>query len=176
MSCYCRKSGIMKWNTIMIMLIGMLFVITTLNGQQAAVSQDTTGTSSTTAQSTPSTPSPNKAVIYVYREGSIVGAANYPILYVNDVFLAKLHNSNYATCEMEPGTAVFSYLPRQREPFDPLGTLKLLKKSTILTIQLEAGKTYYFKWSYGGFTDHLLKLVDAERGSKEMSKLHLAKD
>jgi hypothetical protein len=150
--------------------------ISAANAQQQTVSQDT---SSSTAQPTLSSQPAGKALIYVYRPGSTVGAANHPRLFVNDEFLADLHSSDYASREVLPGTVVFSFLPKSTVDITLYQTLSnnLKKKKTeVLRIEVEAGKTYYLKWSYGGFGGlHPLKLVDAATGAKGMTGLHLAK-
>jgi len=49
------------------------------------------------------------------------------------------------------------------------------KKKDVLQADVEAGRAYYFKWSYGGFGGfHPLKPVDATTGAKEITTLHPA--
>lgn len=49
-----------------------------------------------------------RASIYVYREGSMVGAAGHPFIFVNDHFLAALRNSNVAKTDVVPGAVYVS--------------------------------------------------------------------
>ena len=124
-------------------------------------------------QFTTSTPPPSgKALVYVYRKGSMVGAAGYSRIYVNDDFLAALHNAGYAPREVPQGTVVFTTLPRVAWPFLTLAAMTNFQKKQHerLRIEVEAGKTYYIKWSIGD----KMKLVDPTTGAKEMNGLHLA--
>ena len=109
----------------------------------------------------------------------MVGAANHPRLFVNDVFVGDLHVSNYISREVPSGTVVFSFLPKSTVDLTLYQTLAnnlAKKKKDVLQLDVEAGKTYYFKWSYGGFGGfHPLKPVDATTGAREMTKLHPAK-
>jgi hypothetical protein len=154
-----------------VLLIGMVAAISAA-GAQPAASQDTPGT----GQSAASPPSADKARIYVYRAGSMVGAVGYDILFVNDEHLAALHNSNYAQCDIPPGTVVFSGIARVKKT--PIAVdLQLItnhKKTARERFRMvvEPGKTYYVRWSVGG----KMKLVDTDKGAKEMSGLHPAKD
>ena len=56
--------------------------------------------------SPPPAPLAAKAFIYVYRQGSMLGAATHPLVFVNDVFLTVLKNSNYGEREVPPGTSI----------------------------------------------------------------------
>lgn len=106
----------------------------------------------------------------------MVGAIGYDILFVNNEHLAALRNSNYAQCDVPPGTVVFAGIPRVKKT--PIAVdLQLLtnfKKTAKERFRMvaEPGKTYYVRWSVGG----KMKLVDTDQGAKEMSGLHLAKD
>jgi hypothetical protein len=44
-----------------------------------------------------------------------------------------------------------------------------------IEIEVEAGKTYYVRWSVSGNYGKM-ELVDPANGAKEIEKLHLAKD
>jgi len=140
------------------------------NAQQPAVAPDNSGPSNATAPPTPT----GKALIYVYRQGRMVGAAGYDHIFVNSQYLAALHNSNYAQREVPAGTAIFTTLSRMNQVFVGEAELMKLQKNAKerFRMEVEAGKTYYVKWSIGG----KMKLVDAATGAKEMSGLHLAKD
>lgn len=80
--------------------------ISVTNARQPTVLQDTNGSSSATEQSLASPPPAGKALVYVYRQGHIVGAGVHPLIFVNDSFLAVLKNSNYAEREVPQGTVV----------------------------------------------------------------------
>lgn len=123
-----------------------------------------------------STPHAGKALVYVYRQGRVLGAAGYDRIFVNNEYLAALHNSNYAQREVQPGTIVFATLPRMKHVPGAIleaELMKLRKKAKErFRMEVEAGKTYYVKWSIGG----KMKLMDAATGAKEMSACHPAKD
>lgn len=53
-------------------------------------------------------PSDRKALIYVLRKGSMVGALLHPIIFVNDYLLAEIHNSNYAELNVAAGVIVLT--------------------------------------------------------------------
>jgi uncharacterized SAM-binding protein YcdF (DUF218 family) len=121
-------------------------------------------------------PAPGKALVYVYRQGSMVGAGGYDRIFVNGEFLAALQNSKYAAREVPEGTVVFAGEPRlnQMTPFGVTMHADSHKETTKyekLRIEVEAGKTYYIKWHLGK-----MKLVDAATGSKEIRGLKLARD
>lgn len=118
-------------------------------------------------------PQPGKALVYIYREASMFGKAGYSRIYVNADFLATLHSGEYASREVPEGTVVFTTLPRAL-PITALGMLTdaQKKKHEKLRLDVEAGKTYYFRWSVGD----KMKLLDEATGTKEIRKTHLAKD
>lgn len=120
------------------------------------------------------TPHAGKALVYVYRQGRVLGAAGYDRILVNNEYLAALHNSNYAQREVQPGTIVFATLPRMKHVFILEAELMKLRKKAKerFRMEVEAGKTYYVKWSIGG----KMKLMDAATGAKEMSACHPARD
>ncbi|HYM05298.1 MAG TPA: hypothetical protein VEU11_01945 [Terriglobales bacterium] len=51
-------------------------------------------------------PSAGKALIYIYRPGRMLGAAIHFTVFINDYFLAEIHNSNYAAYEVPEGQVV----------------------------------------------------------------------
>ena len=98
-------------------------------------------------------PAAGNALVYIYRQSNIVGIAGYPTFYVNGRLLAYLRNATYAPIEEPQGTVTFAtYRPDSEK----------------LRIQVEAGKTYYVKWS---ITDKM-KLEEAPTGEKEIARLH----
>ena len=126
-------------------------------------------------------PAPDEALIYVYRKSSIVGAAGYDKLYVNNDYIGALHSGGYTYCEVPQGLAVFYVNPKAA--YIPLGgileaaALANLDKSKYekLRLQVDAGKTYYVKWYIESPVSHGLRLVDNSVGEKEIRSLSLCK-
>jgi hypothetical protein len=160
--------------SMIVLLVGMLSAISAANPQQPTVSQETKGTSSATGQPTASPPPTGKALVYVYREGKMVGAAGYNRIFINNDYLAALRNSNYAQREVPPGTVVFATVKRISKVLIGYAEMAKLQKEAKerLRIEVEAGNTYYVKWSIGS----KMKLMDAATGAKEIQGLNLAKD
>ena len=126
-------------------------------------------------------PSSGKAIVCIYRTYRFTGSSAHDELYVNGTHLAKLLNSEYAFMEVPAGTVVISGLPKEY-----YGTLIMSaaaaanqarqKENERARFEAEAGKTYYFKWTSGAFATGIkVTPEDPERGSKEISKLHLSK-
>jgi len=215
-------------------------------------------------------PAPDKSLVYVYREGSMVGAVGRPLIFVNGYFLAEMHNSNYAPIEVPRGAVVISStyartnavnFPETKGPWASLpgcagldwrrlamappadiglcrsGLIDLLGKCGAYTevlgcqlrgcvwwvttrfpacnptlngfsadalylldlagplrlaldggpqrrsqlliaplrVQVEAGKTYYVRWSIST-SGGSLRVVDSTAGAKEIRKLNLAQE
>lgn len=128
------------------------------------------------------TPSAGKALICIYRLSRAVGSAAHDSLFVNGVFLATLLNGEYASMEVPPGTVVVSGTPKMY-----YGPSVIMSSAAALTdatkeenerirIEVEAGKTYYLKWTSGMFaTGVKVTPVDEATGAKEMSTLHPSK-
>ena len=122
-------------------------------------------------------PASGKALVYVYRKSSIVGAAGYDKIYVNDDYLADLHSGGYCTHEIPEGTNVFYVIPRASWiPLD-IALLTNFQKTKYekLRFDAEVGKTYYVN-VYVAFAGHDMKLVEDVPGSKQISKLDLETD
>jgi hypothetical protein len=126
-------------------------------------------------------PSEGKAVVCIYRVGRFTGSASHDEVFVNDVHLGKLLNSEYEFIEVPPGTVVISGLPKMY-----YGTIiqsvgaalaeARKKENERARFEAEAGKTYYFKWTAGTMATGIkVTPVDPPVGAKEMSKLHLSK-
>ncbi|MGO9271192.1 MAG: DUF2846 domain-containing protein [Terriglobia bacterium] len=98
-------------------------------------------------------PAAGNALVYIYRQSNIVGMAGYPTLYVNGRLVAYLHNGTYAPVEEPQGVVTLSTYRAGSER---------------LRIEVEAGKTYYVKWSIGD----KMKLEDSMTGEKEIMRLH----
>jgi hypothetical protein len=145
---------------------------------QVAAAQATT---KPTPQAVPTTPSPGKALICIYRVTRVVGAAAHDSLFVNGVFLAVLHSGEYATMEVVPGTVVVSGTPKMYYGGAIVSSAAAVndatkKENERMRLEVEKGKTYYFKWTSGAFATGIkVTPVDEATGAKEMSKLNLAK-
>ena len=131
--------------------------------------------------SPPTAPSPGKALVYIYRVGRFTGSAAHDHLYVNGVYLAYLKNGEYAGTEVVPGTVVVTGLPEMYtvDVFTAAGSAVndvTKKENERIRLDVEAGKTYYLKWTSGTMATGIkVTLIDPEVGAKEMSKLHLSK-
>jgi hypothetical protein len=130
----------------------------------------------------PTTPSPGKALIYIYRTGRFVGSAAHDHLYVNGVYLAYLKSSEYAGMEVDPGTVVVTgatemYYAGGVVVSSYAGIKNGTKKENErIRLDVEAGKTYYLKWTSGSMATGIkVVLQDPGIGAKEMSKLHPSK-
>jgi hypothetical protein len=129
----------------------------------------------------PTSPSPGKALVYIYRVGRFTGSAAHDHLYVNGVYLAYLKNNEYAGTEVDPGTVVVTGLPEMYtvDIFTAAGAAvndATKKMNERIRIEVEAGKTYYLKWTSSTMATGIkVTLMDPEVGAREMSKLHLSK-
>lgn len=127
------------------------------------------------------TPSEGKAIVCIYRVGRFTGSASHDELYVNEIHLAKLLNSEYAFTEVPPGTVVIAGLPKMYYGGIIQSTGAALnqarqKENERARFEAEAGKTYYLKWTAGTMATGIkVTPMDPMVGAKEMSKLHLSK-
>jgi len=129
----------------------------------------------------PTTPSPGKALVYIYRVGRITGSAAHDHLYLNGVYWAYLKNSEYAWMEVDPGNvAVTGSTEMYYAGGITMSTYAAVKNGTKkenqrIQFNAETGKTYYLKWTSEPLgTGVKVTMMDAEKGAKEMSKLHLS--
>ncbi len=126
-------------------------------------------------------PSEGKAIVCIYRVGRFTGSASHDELFVNDIHLAKLLNSEYAFTEVPPGTVVISGLPKMYYGGIVQSTGAALnqarqKGNERARFEAEAGKTYYLKWTAGAMATGIkVTPMDPSVGAKEMSKLRLSK-
>ncbi len=126
-------------------------------------------------------PSSGKAIVCIYRTYRFTGSSAHDELYVNGIHLAKLLNSEYAFVEVSPGTVVISGLPKEYYgsaimSIGAAANQARQKENERAQFEAEAGKTYYFKWTSGPMATGIkVTPVDAEKGAKEISKLHLSK-
>jgi len=129
----------------------------------------------------PTAPSPGKALIYIYRPGRFVGSAAHDHLFINGVYVAYLLNSEYAWLEVAPGTAVVTGMPEMYYGGIIQSTGAALsearrKENERIRLDVEAGKTYYLKWTSGTMATGIkVTLEDPGVGAREMNKLHPSK-
>jgi len=125
-------------------------------------------------------PASGKAIVCIYRTYRFTGSAAHDELYVNGTHLAKLLNSEYAFMEVPAGTVVISGLPKEYYgsvvmSIGAAANEARAKENERARFEAEAGKTYYFKWTSGPMATGIkVEAVDAGKGAKEMSKLHLS--
>src|ERR1019366_6816809 len=125
-------------------------------------------------------PSNGKAIVCIYRTYRFTGSAAHDELYVNGTHLGKLLNSEYEFMEVPPGTVLLSGLPREYYggvvmSAGAAANQARQKENERARFEAEAGKTYYFKWPSGPMATGIkVEPVDAGKGAKEISKLHLS--
>jgi hypothetical protein len=126
-------------------------------------------------------PSEGKAIVCIYRVYRFIGSASHDEIFVNDIHLGKLLNSEYVFTEVPAGTVVIAGLPKMyygsviMSAGAALNDLRK-KENERARFEAEAGKTYYFKWTAGTMAT-MIKVTpeDPSVGAKEMTKLHLSK-
>jgi hypothetical protein len=129
----------------------------------------------------PTTPSPGKALVYIYRVGRFTGSASHDHLYVNGFYLAYLKNDEYSGTEVNPGTVIVTGLPEMYtvDIFTAAGAAvndATRKMNERIRFEAEAGLTYYLKWTASTMATGIkVKMMDPEVGAREMGKLHLSK-
>jgi len=126
-------------------------------------------------------PSPGKAIVCVYRIYRFTGSASHDEIYVNEIHLGKLLNSEYLFTEVAPGTVVIAGLPKMYYGSVVMSAGAALndarkKENERVRFEAEAGKAYYYKWTAGTMAT-MIKVTpeDPAVGAKEISKLHLSK-
>lgn len=123
--------------------------------------------------STVTTPAADKALVYVFRESSMVGAAGYEIVFVNGSLMGEFHSGNYSVCEVPPSTVVLSSLERITKVLIGYSLLADLQRKAKVNLRMEAepSKTYYIRmWPRGK-----MQIVNEATGLKEIHTLHAAK-
>jgi hypothetical protein len=129
----------------------------------------------------PTSPSPGKALVYIYRVSRFVGSAAHDHLYINGTYLAYLLNGEYAWMEVAPGTVVVTGFPKMYYGSIIMSAGAALsdartKENERIRFEAEAGKTYYLKWTSETMATGIkVTPMDPGVGAKEMSKLHLSK-
>ena len=125
-------------------------------------------------------PSSGKAIVCIYRTYRFTGSSAHDEIYVNGIHLGKLLNSEYEFMEVPPGTVVISGLPKEYYggvvmSAGAAANEARAKENERARFEGEAGKTYYFKWTSGPMATGIkVEPVDAGKGAKEISKLHLS--
>jgi hypothetical protein len=114
---------------------------------------------------------PDKAVIYIYRKGSIVGAANSAELFINGQHIARLGNGGYCVHVADPGPIEIKALQK----FIPvmLGANLISKLEGELPLHaFEAlpGQEYFYQFKVTGYK---LKPISKEVALEEMKGLQL---
>jgi hypothetical protein len=110
-----------------------------------------------------------------------VGSAAHDHLLINGVYVAYLLNGEYAWMEVAPGIAVVTGTPEMYYGGIIQSTGAALsearkKENERIRLDVEAGKTYYLKWTSGSMATGIkVVLQDPGIGAKEMSKLHPSK-
>jgi hypothetical protein len=112
--------------------------------------------------------SSDMALIYVYRKSSIVGAANEPYAFINSKHHTELLNGGYAFQYVKPGSVTIGTL----QGYWGLDLISRLieKQKILLTIDVEAGKTYYIQYKPVGGR---MVLKDENIALQEMGNLRL---
>ena len=114
----------------------------------------------------------DQALIYVYRPGSVLGAAGEPIIYINGKYLTQMRNSAYAPSTVSPGQVIFSSMSRLSWALPVYAVITMLeaRQQERLRLDAGAGKTYYVRCAPSG----KLVLVDEAKGAKEIQGLKLS--
>lgn len=116
---------------------------------------------------TPVAAQTDKAVIYIYRVGSIVGAANSWHLQANGKRVTKVTNGGYYVHYSRPGNVTFS---AELQP--GVGTLllaPLLPVEELITVPAKAGEIYYVRFKIGPS----MQLVNQFEGQSEIKSLNM---
>ncbi len=126
-------------------------------------------------------PSKGKAIVCIYRTYRFTGSAAHDEIFVKDSHLGKLLSDEYEFTEVPPGTVVIAGLPKMYYGSIIMSAGAALnqarqKENERARFDAEEGKTYYFKWTAGTMAT-MIKVtpVDADKGAKEIRKLHLSK-
>lgn len=137
---------------------------------------------------------PSKALIFIYRENNFTGSANSWILADHGKNLAVISNNTYYAHSVAPGKVVFSaarlvsplYAPTSASSalLDAITAIGAIRTNSnpefkeLHTLDVEAGKTYYFRWKvdtkFAAGSTPLLVKVDENQGKKELEGKLLA--
>jgi hypothetical protein len=164
---FCPRGACKSLATLFLLLSAMAFLFTA----PVLLAQD----------SVLPAPSSGHAIVCIYRTYRFTGSSAHDELYINGTHLGKLLNSEYEFMEVLPGTVVISGLPKEYYGSVIMSAAAAAnqarqKENERARFEAEAGKTYYFKWTSEPFATGIkVTSVDAEKGAKEMRKLHLSK-
>lgn len=166
----CLRSAFRSVAVLLFAFIAMAFLVT----RPLCVAQDSKSEGVLPA------PSAGKAIVCIYRTYRFTGSASHDEIFVNDVHLGKLLNSEYEFTEVPPGTVVIAGLPKMYYGSVIMSAGAALnqarqKENERARFEAEAGKTYYFKWTAGTMAT-MIKVtpVDPAAGAKDIRKLHLS--
>ena len=87
----------------------------------------------------------NKAVIWLFRPASIVGAANTDFIGIKGCLLARLRNGDYLPIEVAPGEVTLQHAQNTQMLFVGL--------EDALTLRVEAGRNYFVEFSPAELVD-----------------------
>jgi hypothetical protein len=116
----------------------------------------------------------NKAVVYVYRNGSMLGAASTYHLLANDKYVATLTNGGYCVLEVDPGVVKFAYDVDTSSPAE----LKARMANDPSFKTVPCGDTFVKQGQESFLCVYLhpvsmeLKEVPRDKALKDMSQLH----
>jgi hypothetical protein len=129
----------------------------------------------------PSAPSPGKALVYIYRTYRLTGSSSHDHLFLNGVYWAYLKNSEYAWMEADPGSvSVTGSTESYYAGGIAVASYTAVKNSTKkenerIRFDVEAGKTYYLKWTAAPLgLGAKVEMMDEGKAAKEISKLKLS--
>lgn len=97
---------------------------------------------------------PGKSLIYVYRDGGVLGAARAWDLYANNRYITKIENGGYYDFVVDPGHIVFAAEAAVGAPIGVVDTLlerAIEGKVAAAVLEAKADQTYYFKSSINDF-------------------------
>jgi hypothetical protein len=108
------------------------------------------GCSATGATFAERQPPPGKSLVYVYRNGGMLGAAGSWEFYENDQYITKITNGGYYDFVVDPGHIQFAVLSGYGPMVMDVALIShLMGKSPLLTLEANADETYYFKFEIG---------------------------
>lgn len=116
----------------------------------------------------------DKALIYVYRKGNVLGSAASHKIVINGKHVTNMWTGGYYPYFADPGSVVMA-MDLRATPF--IGIAGLIEgEREHLRFTAEAGKTYYVKFKLGsGFGSPTMALVDEATGSREVRNCSMTK-
>jgi hypothetical protein len=101
---------------------------------------------------------PDKALLYLYRESRILGAAGAYEIFVNGKPVVEMSNGGYYVAALEPGEITLSHRPAHTG----LSAIPIIaagvaidraggpEKTPVLVFTVGAGQAYFVEWLLGG--------------------------